>query len=119
MVASERVPYEAQVSRRSFLSWSAAAALATGGGLIGCAPTKVADTGEIGAAVEEDSGEWVGSPCWNSGSCLQNCLNQSLIKDGVIVRHRAQQAMTASRIPCAWGVSRAVCSGRWCMARAA
>ena len=82
------------VSRRSFLQWSAALGGAVAAsGLVACAPTDMASTGasEEGEPVDEDPGEWVGSPCWNSGSCLQNCLNQSLIKDGVIVRHRAQQ----------------------------
>ena len=110
-----------RISRRAFLTWSAAAGgtAALASGLVACAETDMAATGEGKGLELEEEGEWVGSPCWNSGSCLQNCLNQSLIKDGLLCGTALSKARTALRTPCAWDASRAVCSGRWCMARAA
>lgn len=78
-------PKGTPISRRGFLKWSAAVSgsAAMANGLIACSAQE-----EEGQQAADDPGTWVGSPCWNSGACLQNCFNQSLIKDGVIVRHR-------------------------------
>lgn len=82
------------LSRRSFLKWStAAAAVAATTGLVGCAPsastttTTKKDLQSVASIdVPEMAGEWKNASCWLD--CGGNCVNQVYVEDGVVKYQR-------------------------------
>ena len=87
----EKVRQSSTMSRRGFVKAGAAAtaALAVGGGLVGCAakekPEKKDDQPEVVTRNITD-GQWVTAACWHN--CGGRCLNKVLVKDGVVVRQK-------------------------------
>lgn len=81
------------LSRRDFMKWSSCLA-ATGavGGLVGCSQQPIPSTGEetepaISNRIKTE-GEWRAIPCGYAG-CGGGCVNYGLIKDGVVLRIKA------------------------------
>jgi anaerobic dimethyl sulfoxide reductase subunit A len=79
-----------ELSRRSFVKWSAAVAgAATTAGLVGCAGAGSGGGGgggtgpvaERNIGVDLTDGEWKGASCWSG--CGGSCVNQVFVKDGV------------------------------------
>ena len=84
----EKVRQSSTMSRRGFVKAGAAAtaALAVGGGLVGCAnKVEPASDAAEGTAAAVD-GTWVTAACWHN--CGGRCLNKALVKDGVVIRQK-------------------------------
>ncbi|NLP43110.1 MAG: molybdopterin-dependent oxidoreductase [Peptococcaceae bacterium] len=70
-----------QLSRRTFLKASAAAAASLS--LTGCANTlSTAKAGQLGS----NEGKWITAACWHN--CGSRCLNKAYVVDGVVVRQK-------------------------------
>jgi anaerobic dimethyl sulfoxide reductase subunit A len=83
-------PSSTDLSRRSFVKWSAAAAILASG-LTGCTKSEdVSDEGTGGVQGALSGGEWVTVPCT---MCAQfRCVNRAYMVDGVPVRQKTDDS---------------------------
>ena len=100
----ERVERASRLSRRNFVKASAAAAAAVAAtGLAGCsnaveAGDDLADTGAMETVSSDGrdviTGEWKTAACWHN--CGGRCVNKALVRDGVVVRQKTDDAQEDS-----------------------
>ena len=99
----EKMRGASDVSRRSFIKASAAAAAITAAGMAGCSnnvhETQGEKDGEESVAtrlnIVVENGEWVPVACWHN--CGGRCLNYAYVVDGVALRQK-----TDDRHPDSW-----------------